>query len=186
MSHDQSDKDALLEIHLREYDKCKVEQMARISFRDNLVYVTLAAYGGIVSFAAKDNYLAWLILPWVSLILGWGYLVNDDKVSALGRYVRIELTDKIARLIGAGANAVDLFGWEVAHRSDARRRRRKIEQLGIDLICFIVPGLVSLVAFWVADPAEHQYLKGVAIVEGILLAWLAVEIWAYADLKSGR
>src|SRR5665213_237934 len=80
-----SDKRTKLDIHLLEFEKCKAEQMARIAFRDNLVYVTLVAYGGIVAFAAKDNHLALLVLPWVSLV----------------------------------------FGWEVAHRNDARRKRRK-------------------------------------------------------------
>jgi len=87
-----------LDIHLHEYEKCKVEQMVRISFRDNLVYATLAAYGAIVAFAAKDNHLALLVLPWVSIVLGWGYLVNDEKVSAIGRYIRIDLTNRISTL----------------------------------------------------------------------------------------
>ena len=61
-----------IDIHLCEFEKCKAEQMMRIAFRDNLVYATLAAYGAIVAFAAKDNHLALLILPWVSIALGWG------------------------------------------------------------------------------------------------------------------
>jgi len=120
-----SDKRTKLDIHLLEFEKCKAEQMARIAFRDNLVYVTLVAYGGIVAFAAKDNHLALLVLPWVSLVLGWGYLVNDEKVSAIGRYVRIDLTNQIAALVGVETKPEELFGWEVAHRNDARRKRRK-------------------------------------------------------------
>ena len=175
-----------LDIHLREYEKCKVEQMARIAFRDNLVYVTLAAYGGIVAFAAKDNHLALLVLPWVSLVLGWGYLVNDEKVSAIGRYVRIHLTREIAALISDKTKPEDLLGWEIAHRSDSRRKRRKVEQLIIDLICFVFSGLAAIVAFWLLDTGALPALKYVAVAEGLALFALGIEIVLYADLKSGR
>lgn len=98
-----------LDVHLHEFDKIKVEQAARIAFRDNLVYVTLVSYGAVMAFAAKDNHLALLILPWVSVVLGWGYLVNDEKVSAIGRYVRLSLSARIAALLGS-AKADDIFG----------------------------------------------------------------------------
>ena len=174
-----------IDIHLREYEKCKVEQMARIAFRDNLVYVTLAAYGAIVAFAAKDNHLALLVLPWVSIVLGWGYLVNDEKVSAIGRYVRIDLTNRIAPLAGV-AKPEDLFGWEIVHRSDPRRRRRKFEQLVVDEITFVLSGFVALVIFCVLDPGAQPLLNAVVIIEALVLLFLGIEIYVYADLKSGR
>jgi hypothetical protein len=178
------DEKPILDVHLREFDKIKVEQFARISFRDNLIYATLVTYGAIVAFAVKDNKLALLILPWVSLILGWNYLVNDEKVSAIGRYVRITLSSKIASLLNA--NSDDLLGWEVAHRSDPRRFRRKLQQLIIDEVIFVFSGIVALVAFWMIVPDPGWLLQGVAVFEFIMLIVLAVEIVLYADLKSGR
>jgi hypothetical protein len=121
----------------------------------------------------------------VSIVLGWGYLVNDEKVSAIGRYVRIDLTSRIAALAKI-SNPEYLFGWEIAHRSDARRRRRKIAQLAIDLVTFVVSGSAALIAFCVLVPTAHSLLKGVAIVEGLMLLWLGIEIIVHADLKSGR
>jgi hypothetical protein len=174
-----------LDVHIREYEKCKIEQMARISFRDNLVYVTLAAYGAIVSFAAKENHFALLVLPWASIVFGWGYLVNDEKVSAIGRYIRIDLTDRIAGLI-PGKKPDDLFRWEIVHRSDPRRRRRKYEQFSIDLITFVLSGFAALAAFWIIDPDPRCSLKVVVVVEGILLLVLGIEFFIYADFKSGR
>lgn len=75
-------KSQLLDIHLREFDKLKSEQIARIGFRDNLIYVTIVAVGGILSFALTSlaNYNALLLVPWATLILGWTYLVNDEKI----------------------------------------------------------------------------------------------------------
>jgi hypothetical protein len=87
----------LLEILLAEYNVLKTEQGQRIGFRDNIIYVTLGSFGAILSFAIADkvNYHALLLIPWVCVILGWTYLVNDDKISAIGRYIRDDLEKKI-------------------------------------------------------------------------------------------
>ncbi|WP_019502890.1 hypothetical protein [Pseudanabaena sp. PCC 6802] len=68
-----------LNVYLQEYDKLKHEQVQRIGFRDNLLYVTLALFGTVLVFALGDkgNPYALLVLPWVSLVLGWTYVVND-------------------------------------------------------------------------------------------------------------
>ncbi|MCX7095569.1 MAG: hypothetical protein NTY50_19285 [Methylobacter sp.] len=49
-----------LEILLKEYETVKAEQEARIGFRDNLLY----------AISKEGVYLSFLILPWVSLIMG--------------------------------------------------------------------------------------------------------------------
>ncbi len=61
-----SDKDQILEIFFKEYDKLKSEQAQRIGFRDNLLYVTLGLFGTLVSFAVSNpsNYYALLVVPW--------------------------------------------------------------------------------------------------------------------------
>jgi L-asparagine transporter-like permease len=66
-----SDKDQILEIFFKEYDKLKSEQAQRIGFRDNLLYVTLGLFATIISFAVSNstNYYALLVVPWVCLIL---------------------------------------------------------------------------------------------------------------------
>jgi len=60
-----SDKDQILEIFFKEYDKLKSEQAQRIGFRDNLLYVTLGLFGTVVSFAVSNpaNYYALLVVP---------------------------------------------------------------------------------------------------------------------------
>ncbi len=182
-----SDKQQILEVYLHEYDKLKEEQTQRIGFRDNMLYVTLGVFGGILSFAlsSKTNYYALLVIPWVCLILGWTYLVNDEKISAIGRYIRYTLVDKIKELAG-NADIESIFGWEIAHRSDTRRLRRKIEQLFIDEITFVLSGIVALVVFWFLFPQPPLAVNILCIVELILLIILAVEIIIYADLGVGR
>ncbi len=186
------EQEQMLNVFLQEYDKLKHEQVQRIGFRDNLLYVTLALFGTVLAFALgeKGSPYALLVLPWVSLVLGWTYLVNDEKITAIGRYIRYALVEKIGDLTGKADEGVEevesIFGWEIAHRSDRRRKRRKIEQLIVDEIAFVVSGMVALVAFWILMPRMHWLAQVLGWIELILLVILGIEIFIYADLARGR
>lgn len=181
------DKKGMLDIYLQEYEKLKDEQTQRIGFRDNLLYVTLGVFGTVVTFAVsnKANYYALLVIPWVCLILGWTYLVNDEKITALGRYIRLTLGEKIKQQTG-NTDTDSIFGWEIAHRNDQRRKRRKIEQLIIDEITFVFSGIAGLVAFWLLVSQPHWAIQVFCWIELVLLVILGVEIIIYADLAKGR
>ena len=182
-----SDQKSILDVYLQEYEKLKEEQAQRIGFRDNLLYVTLGVFGAVVSFAVanKANYYALLVIPWVSLILGWTYVVNDEKISAIGRYIRLTLSEKIKEQTG-NTDDESIFGWEIAHRSDNRRQRRKIEQLIIDEITFVFSGVLALFAFWLLVSRPPVLVNILGVIEVILLVILGVEIFIYADLAKGK
>jgi hypothetical protein len=175
---------------LKEYETVKAEQAARIGFRDNLLYVTLTLFGGILAYVISEKvFLALLILPWVCLIMGWTYLVNDEKITALGRYVRYKLTSQIAKELNISENTSEIeqiFGWETAHRSDPRRTRRKFEQLVIDEITFVLSGIGALIGFQMMETNPTCLLQILCGFELILLLALGVEIVIYADLAKGR
>jgi hypothetical protein len=181
------DKKGMLDVYLQEYEKLKDEQTQRIGFRDNLLYVTLGVFGTVITFAVsnKANYYALLVIPWVCLILGWTYLVNDEKITALGRYIRLTLVEKIKQQTG-NTDTESIFGWEIAHRNDQRRKRRKIEQLIIDEITFVISGIAGLVAFWLLVSQPHWAIQVLCWIELVLLVILGVEIIIYADLAKGR
>ena len=132
---------AELSILLAEYGALKDEQQKRIDRRDHLVYGTLTAVAATLAAAAKLPE-ALLLLPAVTLILGWTHLVTDVKVSAAGQYLRTDLSVRLGALAGA-----PVLSWETAHRGDARRRQRKHLQLAVDLATFPAPALVSLGAY---------------------------------------
>jgi hypothetical protein len=182
-----SDKDQILEIFFKEYDKLKSEQTQRIGFRDNLLYVTLGLFGTVVSFAVSNpsNYYALLVVPWICLILGWTYVVNDEKISAIGRYIRHKLVDKVKEHTGY-EDLETLFGWEIAHRDDPHRKRRKIQQLIIDEITFVISGVVALAAFWSLIPKPPMSIMILSWIELLLLLGLGIETFIYADLAKGR
>ncbi|MCK5877936.1 MAG: hypothetical protein KAG43_09890 [Candidatus Marithrix sp.] len=186
-------KEWLLWIHLNEYVKLKDEQIARMRFRDNLLYVTLAAFGGIISYAmsSPSHYYTFLVLPWVCLILGWTYLVNDEKISAIGKYIRYNMTEKLGKLVNSDIlfewESELLFVWEVEHRSDDWRVLRKKTQLFIDEVTFCLSGLFTLGLFWYLCSKPWDYfLIFTFSFEGILLCGLGIWIYKCADLEKGR
>lgn len=170
----------ILNVYLQEYGKLKDEQAQRIGFRDNLLYVTLTLFGTVLAFTLGEeaNPYALLVLPWVSLVLGWTYVVNDQKITAIGQYIRYTLVEKISSLAcRAGADIEEIesiFGWEVVHRSDRGRKRRKIEQLIIDEIAFVLSGVIALIAFSILMPQMHWLAKALGWIELILLVILAL------------
>jgi len=176
-----------LNVLLTEYGKVKDEQIHRIGFRDNLLYVNLATVGGIVSLSVSNasNITALLLIPWASLILGWTYLVNDEKISALGRYVRSNLDERIRKEINS--SEAQILGWEIQHRSDDRRRQRKILQLLIDEIAFCLSSLAAIGLYFMLDVTPHPpLLLLIIVVESVLILVLAYQIAFYADFGRGK
>ncbi|MEU7930678.1 hypothetical protein [Micromonospora echinofusca] len=172
--------DPLRELLLAEYGQLKEEQRARIGLRDNLIYVTLAAYAaivvGVTTLGSQGALL--LILPGAATVLGWTHLANDEKISAIGRYVRTTLAPRVQAMHPAAA---PVFGWEETHRRDQRRRRRKILQAAADLLTFTVPALGALVYYWVNGP-WHWSLITVSLLELAVTAVLGWQRLLHIDL----
>lgn len=170
---------------LAEYERVKAEQQARIGFRDNLLYATLASMAGVVAAALAGDGGAnlLLLLPPVCVILGWTYLVNDEKVSAIGRYVRSALAPELSRLSGRGPNGV-VFGWEAVHRTDDDRMLRKASQLVVDLGTFCVSALAAIAIYWINGPWTPAFLA-VSVAELLAVVGLGIQIVRYADLRTG-
>ncbi|MFD3504699.1 hypothetical protein ACFWWT_22965 [Streptomyces sp. NPDC058676] len=164
---------------LAEYQSVKDEQKARIGFRDNLLYVTLAVVAAVIAAAAQAEQASMLLaLPPVCVVLGWTYLVNDEKISAIGAYVREHLGPRIAAL-AEPAGGFEAFGWETAHRGDTRRKSRKAVQLVIDLTAFCAVPLAALVVFWV-DGDGGGLLVVLSGLEALAVTGLASQIVWYA------
>ncbi|MEU1407065.1 hypothetical protein ABZ471_32795 [Streptomyces sp. NPDC005728] len=161
---------------LTEYQTIKDEQKTRIGFRDNLLYVTLTVVAAVIAAAAQAKQAAMLLaLPPVCVVLGWTYLVNDQKISAIGTYVRDDLGPKLGRIAGAE----EAFTWESAHRTDHRRRSRKAVQCFVDLLAFCLVPLAGLTVYWTAG---HQGvgLLAVSVVEALAMVGLGVQVVWYA------
>ncbi|KOV99042.1 membrane protein [Streptomyces sp. NRRL WC-3723] len=163
---------------LTEYQTVKDEQKTRIGFRDNLLYVTLTVVAAVIAAAAQAEQTVMLLaLPPVCVVLGWTYLVNDQKISAIGAYVRGELGPRLAAL--AQAEGGEVFRWEAAHRGDARRVSRKVTQCVVDLLAFCVVPLSALVVYWAGGDASAG-LVVVSVLEAVAVVGLGVCVVRYA------
>lgn len=167
-----------VDVLLLEYEQLKREQSSRIRVRDNLIYASLVAAAAVVSAVLSSHDLrALLLLPPVALILGWTYLINDQKVSAVGHYIRCTLAPELAVLVDRGS----VFGWEEAHRGDPWRFSRKLMQLFVDLLAFCALPFTALMVY-AANFPDMGLFMGVAIVECIVLLTLAAQFLTYAEL----
>ncbi|MFD0308930.1 hypothetical protein [Streptomyces sp. NPDC127119] len=163
---------------LVEYDRIKEEQKTRIGFRDNLLYFTLASSTGVLAIAIQSGQAQLLLaVPVICLVLGWTYLVNDEKISAVGCYIRGQLGPRLAELSGApGA----VFGWENYHRDDASRTTRKRLQTAVDLFTYLALPMTCVTAFW-CSPAVQPLPLIVSLVQTLALAVLGWQFLRYAE-----
>ncbi len=178
----------ILEIYLQEYSKLKDEQIQRIQFRDQLIYITLGVFGGILAFALGENPNAYalLVFPLVSIVLGWTYLINDEKTTRIGKYIDEELSTRIKALNFKGDNYFieAIFGWEKYYRIDPKRSWRKKAQLLINEVTFVFSGISTLLAFCYLEPKSQWFVQIILGVEFFLLLFLGWAIFVYADLPK--
>jgi uncharacterized membrane protein len=167
-----------------EYEKLKDEQRSRIGFRDNLVFATIAAIGAVLSYALQSpsRHSAFLVLPPLCFALGWTYLMNDQKITAIGDYLASTLA---AQMTASGIERP--FGWERQHREDDGQAARKLIQLLVDLVLFYGTPVTGIVAYLHLTRHPPIGLVLVAGVELALLGLLAVQILWYARVpRRGR
>lgn len=155
---------AELSILLAEYGAIKDEQKARIDRRDHTVLGTLGALAAAAAAATKLPEVL-LLLPVVTVVLGWTHLVTDVKVATAGRYLRDDLSVRLGALAGA-----PVLGWETAHRADGRRRQRRGMQLAVDLATFPGLALASLGAYLtVAHPPVLGWITALLLGAGAVV-----------------
>ncbi len=176
------------ELALEEYRLLKEEQLKRIGFRDSVVYFTIVALGTVASWAGPTNPGVLFVVPLLLVILGWAYLMNDQKVSAIGDYIRGDLRRFLIENLSEDLREAEekqarVFAWEFSHRSDSGRRSRKIFQLIVDQLAFVVPGLACLAYYAYGQKPLGMFSLVLIACETILLLFLSIQIWLYADLR---
>jgi len=149
---------------LSEYEKLKDEQLKRIAFRDQMIYISLGAIGSVFSFAVENPkyFIALLILPFITLVLGWTYLVNDEKISSIGKYLKLILIPKINNQ----KSHKHIESWETYLKKDKKRKLRKGIQLIVDLTVFCVSSIASVTSFFFL---ENDFSIGYIILSIVIL-----------------
>ncbi|GGP85906.1 hypothetical protein [Saccharothrix coeruleofusca] len=182
VASDSAAKDVLL----AEYEALKAEQKSRIASRDRMVYVALAALTAtvtpVVQQAGGPHLL--LLLPVVCVVLGWTHLANDQKITAIGGYLRRHLAPA---LTAVDEGAARVLTWESVHRHEPLRRLDKVMQLVVDLLVFVVPSLLSTTLYW-TSAAVRADLLAVSVAEVLITLAFAARVVAAARsaLTDGR
>jgi len=169
---------------LSEYTKLREEQNKRIEFRDHMIYLTLGAIGAIFSFGLEKPQFnsAFLILPFICIVLGWTYLANDEKISSIGKYFENYLIPKIDTLPPDHKLSLS-DNWDSIIRKDKKRKGRKIFQLFIDLSIYCFSASLSIVAFLVLNKNIPFYLHFIIVIEVLLIIFLSVQFFRYSEIK---
>ncbi|MEU4162550.1 hypothetical protein [Actinoplanes sp. NPDC026670] len=175
-----ADTSGQLDVLRDELKTLKDEQRDRIRARDNLVYSLIVAIAAVAGGTKLAGPAVALLLPPVALALGWTHLINDQKVSAIGRYLRTDLAPRLSALTGA-----DVLRWETAHRSDRLRRQRKGIQLGVDLTVFVLPAAIATGWYWASQPTNPALIAA-SVLEAITVLIAAWQVVAYADITTSH
>ena len=191
-----------------EFSKLKDEQVSRIGFRDNMIHVHLTLVGATLGFGlTQKNMDMVLIVPWICFILGWTYLANDEKISAIARYIREKLGPRIRALISSPGGSVFRWEWfhreverrysrkirwELAHRMVEGRYSRKIWQFIVDLTAFVLSGFAAIVVYVL----YHLFRTGsersgwpialialLIVIQSAMLIALGIQFYAHADFE---
>jgi hypothetical protein len=160
--------ESTLEMYKSEYEKLKEEQLQRILYRD--VTIPFSIFIGSAPFISSafskdaglysNNLL--LLVPIICITLGATYVVNDERISVIGDYIKEDLRIEIYNFLhGKDVRNVPnvdekkklisdterFFGWESSPRRKANQRVRKISQLFVNLVVFIGSSLTALIVF---------------------------------------
>ncbi|WP_424186782.1 hypothetical protein ACOBQX_02815 [Actinokineospora sp. G85] len=174
--------DEMRTVLLAEYEALKAEQKSRITLRDRLVYTALAALAATLALVLQpvERPNLMLLLPLVCVVLGWTHLANDQKITAIGGYLRDHLAPALR---SGGPRAVGILAWESLHRTTRLRRLDKCTQLAVDLMIFAVPSLLATALYWSTDNVRPNLLV-VSIIEAVVTLGFAIRIVIAADLRG--
>ncbi len=169
-----------------EFAKLKDEQLGRIGFRDTMIHVHLSLVGATFGFGLTqaENMDMVLIIPWICFIMGWTYLANDEKISAIGRYIREELEPRVRESISSPGGSV--FRWEWYHRMVEGRYNRKIWQFIVDLTAFVLSGFAAIVARYLFRTGSEKSgwpIVLLIVIQSAMLIALGFQFYAHADFE---
>lgn len=174
----------LLDAYTCEYSALKSEQLKRIEHRDQIVYLQIVVIGALLGLKSDfTESLVALVVPFPCIALGWIYLVNDQKISAIGQYIRTDLAKRYKDCVLDDRDDRDdsIFNWESWNAKEAGRQFRKFVHLIINIFVFIMPGGVALVIS--VSSFNSSLANFVMGVEGVLLLVLLVKFLFYSDFK---
>lgn len=176
-----TDENLTLSMHLAEYEQLKLEQTHRLNVRDNLIYVMLTVFGAVISYSLSDSqhYHSLLVLPWAALVLGWTYLLNDQKISEIRRYIKTTFIPNINK--SCPEKKSDVFCWEKFSSESKYRRLKKYFQLFVNLTVFCFSGIAGIIIYIAKTDSLNTLALTVVTLGAVVMAILALWFLVYSE-----
>lgn len=126
-----------------EHMTLKTEQLERIKQRDTFLNLNIVALGVFAAIAVQNQKqaAAWLVVPWLTAIIGWAYLSNDDKVTAIARHLTATVDTRTAAL-----------SWEAGQKGLLPLWVRRLAEVVVFLLSFVLPTPVAIALYATAYP----------------------------------
>jgi hypothetical protein len=136
----------------------KAEQLERIKQRDSFLNLNIVAVGVVTAIAVQGQRQAgaWLVIPWITVILGWAYLANDDKVTAIARH----LADSLDPRSAAGS-------WETGAKGLLPPPVRRLADSVVFLFSFIIPTPVAVAMYVTGRSGMRTWFPQVVVIVGV-------------------
>jgi hypothetical protein len=127
------------------FDFLKGEQLERIKQRDAFLNLNIVAVGIVAAIATEGptRAAAWLAIPWVTVLLGWAYLSNDDKVTAISQHMRAALDP-----------SSPLLAWESGPKGFLAPKLRRSAENVVFIVSFIAPTPVAIALYLSSQPSS--------------------------------
>lgn len=183
---------------LAEYSALKAEQTARITLRDTTPYITIAAFGAVIStvFSGSDkSYNILLGIPVFSFCMFILYINNDRIVTKLRVYFNEILRSKVHLCIGKISeledscvpaqtfNVESVFFWENYHRSvDSGRSDRKLYHAVSLTVIYLITSIVAVVFSFASATAIGGWAAVLWHVDIVCCVGLAIVIGINVDI----
>ena len=122
-----------------EYVALKNEQIERIKIRDSFINYVIVSVGILLSVAfggTKTHAVIVLSIPWVALAFGWVFIMNDIKISHIGRYLSEVLVPQTSS---------SWDRWRVEHRNHFLENI--YTGLSVQFFIFVIPAVAAMVIY---------------------------------------
>jgi hypothetical protein len=143
-----------------EHGVLKTEQLERIKLRDTFLNLNIVALGvtTAITVQGQKQAAALLVVPWITVILGWAYLSNDDKVTAIARHIKAALDEKSAE-----------FSWETSPKGILSPSIRRFADVAIFLLSFLLPGPIAMALYSVVNPGSWSAAVVIVVIFEMIL-----------------
>lgn len=152
----------------------RAEQLERIKQRDGFLNLNVVAVGtvGAISLSSPGRLPAILLIPWATAILGWAYVANDDKVTALGRH-----------LYGILPAHQQAQSWEAGTKGYLPGAVRRSAEVIVFFLSFVVPTPASILIFARADRPWADPLLVATVIVGSALTFVLAAVYLLSMIR---